>query len=101
MELFKAGIATLDELCSLGTKEPDYLDRRRVVIQRSGVTRVRPAMQSGWRCVVSFQILLLEYINPALMNETLQYAGRIVGVGDFRPSFGRFMITGFDVIELK
>ena len=101
MDLFKAGIATLGELCSFGAKEPDYMDRRRVVVQRSGITRVRPAMAIGWRCEVSFQILLPEYINPRLMNETLQYAGRIVGIGDFRPSFGRFQITGFKVIELQ
>jgi hypothetical protein len=101
MDLFKAGIATLGEMCSLGVKEPDYLDRRRVVIQRNGITRVRPAMQGGWKCKASFQILLPEYISPQLMNETLQYAGRIVGVGDFRPSFGRFSVTGFKVIELK
>jgi hypothetical protein len=101
MDLFKAGIATLGELCSFGVKEPDYMDRRRVVVQRNGITRVRPAMAAGWKCSVSFQILLPEYINPQLMNDTLQYAGRIVGVGDFRPSFGRFQITGFKVIELK
>ena len=47
------------------------------------------------------QVLLPEYINPQMMNDTLQYAGRIVGVGDFRPSFGRFQVTAFDVIELK
>jgi len=100
MDLFKAGIATLGEMCSLGVKEPDYLDRRRVVIQRSGITRVRPAMLAGWKCQASFQVLLPEYISPAFLNETLQYSGRIVGVGDFRPSFGRFQVTEFSVIEL-
>lgn len=101
MDLFKAGIATLGELCSLGATDPDYLDRRRVVIQRNGITRVRPAMLSGWKCKVSFQILLPEYIQPVLMNETLCYAGRIVGVGDFRPSFGRFIVTRFETVELE
>jgi hypothetical protein len=101
MDLFKAGIATIGELCSLGVKEPDYMDQRRVVIQRNGITRTRPAMLPGWKCAVSLQVLLPEYISPAMLNEILQYAGRIVGVGDFRPSFGRFMVTGFDVIELK
>ena len=101
MDLFKAGIATIGELCSLGVKEPDYLDRRRVVIQRSAITRVRPAMLSGWKCEVCLQVLLPEYISPQFLNETLQYAGRIVGGGDFRPSFGRFQVTAFDVIELK
>ena len=101
MDLFKAAICTIGELCSLGVKEPDYLDRRRVVIQRNGITRVRPAMQSGWKCKVSLQVLLPEYINPQFLNDTLQYSGRIVGIGDFRPSFGRFQVTAFDVIELK
>jgi hypothetical protein len=101
MDLFKAGIATIGELCSLGVKDPDYYDRRRVVIQRNAITRTRPAMTAGWKCTVNLQILLPEYINPALANEVLQYSGRIVGVGDFRPSFGRFQVTGFNVIELK
>lgn len=101
MDLFKAGICIIGELCSLDVKEPDYLDRRRVVIQRNGVTRVRPAMLSGWKCSVSLQVLLPEYISPQMLNDTLQYAGRIVGVGDFRPSFGRYQVTAFDVIELK
>lgn len=101
MDLFKAGIATIGELCSLGVKEPDYLDRRRVVIQRNGITRVRPAMLSGWKCEASLQVLLPEYISPQMLNDTLQYAGRIVGVGDFRPSFGRFQVVGFSVVELR
>lgn len=100
MDLFKAGIATIGELCSLGVKEPDYLDRRRVQVQRNGITRVRPAMLSGWKCEVSFQVLLPEYINPHSLNETLAYAGRIIGVGDFRPSFGRFQLNKFNIIEL-
>lgn len=101
MDLFKAGIATIGELCSLGVKEADYLDRRRVVVQRSGITRVRPAMLSGWKCEVSFQVLLPEYISPMMVNDILQYAGRIVGVGDFRPSYGRFLVTGFNLVELR
>jgi len=101
MDLFKAGICTIGELCSLGVKEPDYLDQRRVVIQRNGITRVRPAMLAGWKCKVSLQVLLPEYIDHRMLHETLAYAGRIVGVGDFRPSFGRFQVTSFNVVELK
>lgn len=101
MDLYKAGVATLGELCSLGVKDPDYLDRRRVVVQRNGITRTRPAMLTGWKCKVSLQVLLPEYIDHRMLNETLAYAGKIIGVGDFRPSFGRFQITSFRVIELK
>lgn len=99
MDLFKAGIATLDELCSLGTKEWDYLDQRRVTIQRNGITRIRPAFNVGWECEFRIQVLLPEYISPELLNETIQKAGRLIGVGDFRPTFGRFQIVKFEAIQ--
>jgi len=95
MDLFKAGIVCLDELCSLGTENWDYVDRRRVRIQQNGITRCRPAMYKGWNIDAQFQVLLPEYIDCSLFNETLQSAGRLVGVGDFRPTFGRFQVTSF------
>lgn len=97
MDLFKAGIATLEPLCSLGAKDWSYIDKRRVMIQRNGITRFRPAMTSGWEATILFQVLLPEYIIPELLNETIQSAGRLIGVGDFRPTFGRFQVTGFSV----
>lgn len=99
MDLFKAGIATLDELCSLGSKDWDYLDRRRVTIQRNGITRTRPAFNAGWETEFRMQVLLPEYITVDLLNETVQKAGRLIGVGDFRPTFGRFHIIGFNTIQ--
>lgn len=99
MDLFKAGIVVLEELCDLGTKDWDYIDRRRVMIQRNGITRCRPAMASGWKCTAHLQVLLPEYVSPALLNEVIQSAGRLVGVGDFRPTFGRFQVTNFRVVE--
>lgn len=99
MDLFKAGIAVLDELCSLGSKEWDYLDRRRVQVQRNGITRTRPAFKTGWKATGTFQIVLPEYINPQLFREVVVNAGRLVGVGDFRPTNGRFSITNFEVHE--
>ena len=99
MDLFKAGVVVLEELCTLGPKAWDYLDRRRVTIQRSGVTRSRPAMNTGWQASLTLQVLTPEYISPAKLNETLQQAGRLVGVGDFRPTFGRFQVVKFQVRE--
>lgn len=98
MDLFKAGIIVLDELCSLGSKEWDYLDRRRVKVQMSAITRERPGFRAGWKATVKLQVMVPEYISPALLNSTLQTAGRLIGVGDFRPSFGRFNITKFEVL---
>lgn len=95
MDLFKAGIATLDELCTLGSKDWDYLDRRRVTIQRNAITRTRPGFNAGWEAQFKIQVLLPEYISMELLNETIQKAGRLIGVGDFRPTFGRFQVIGF------
>jgi len=96
MDLFKAGIVVLEELASVGKKEWDYLDRRRVQIQRNGVTRVRPALLSGWQAEFNIQVLLPEYISPELFNEVLQMAGRLIGVGDFRPTYGRYQVVKFE-----
>lgn len=98
MDLFKAGIVCLDELASIGKKEWDFVDRRRVTIQRSGITRCRPALSKGYEAEFHVQVLLPEYISSELLNEIFQMSGRLVGVGDFRPTFGRFQVTAFDTI---
>lgn len=95
MDLFKAGVVSLTPLATLGTKEWNYLDTRRVTIQRAGVNRTRPAMRQGWSVDLEFQILTPEYIDPVLFQDVLNTAGRLVGVGDFRPTYGRFFITDY------
>lgn len=97
MDLYKAAVAVMDEYCDIGQANWDYLDRRRVVIQRSGVTRVRPALLPGWKATMVFQVLLPDYINQAELNDTIQNTGKLIGVGDFRPTFGRFQVVGFEV----
>ena len=97
MDLFKAGVVSITDLASLGVKEPDYLDKRRVTIQRNSISRVRPAIRSGWKASLILQILTPEYIDIVLFKKVLDTAGRLVGVGDFRPTFGRFSIVNFDV----
>lgn len=98
MDLFKAGIVTFTEYASLGVTEWDYLDRRRVMIQRNAITRVRPAMLSGWQATFQFGVLVPEYIEPMTLLDVLTNAGRIVGIADFRPTFGRFAVTGYTVL---
>ena len=99
MDLFKAGVVSLTQLASLGSDEWDYLDTRRVTIQRAGVNRTRPAMRVGWKVDLQFQVLTPEYIDPVLFQDVLNTAGRLVGVGDFRPTYGRFNITHFEVLS--
>lgn len=96
MDLFKAGIISLTSLAPLGKSEWDYLDTRRVMVQRAGVNRTRPAMKAGWK--VSFDLLVNvpEYIDRNTLRETIEAAGRLIGLGDFRPTYGRFGIVKFE-----
>lgn len=98
-DLFKAAIVSLTPLASLGSKDWDYVDKRRVTIQRNAITRSRPAMKEGWKATFILLCNLPEYVSPSKLNETIQAAGKLIGVGDFRPSFGRFVITDFEVLE--
>lgn len=99
MDLFKAAIVSLTPLASLGVKDWDFMDKRRVVIQRNAITRNRPAMAEGWKAKFILQVQLPEYVDEHLLNSTIQAAGRLIGLGDFRPSFGRFSVTSFEVLE--
>lgn len=98
MDIYKAGIICLNPLASLGVTEWDYEDKRRVVVQRSGINRTRPAMKAGWEADFDVQVNLPEYIKPEDLNDTLSMAGRLVGLADFRPTYGRFQIANFEVL---
>lgn len=95
MDLFKAAIVVTTPLASLGVVDWDYLDKRRVMIQRQGVNRVRPAMRAGWTVTFDLLVMLPEYVDRGMLRETIESAGRLIGIGDFRPTFGRFGITNF------
>lgn len=96
MDLFKAGILVETELAPLGSTDWDFVDQRRVTVQRAGITRCRPAMLKGWRAMIELTVILPEYISKTMLQLVLQNAGRLVGVGDNRPSYGRFTVVGFD-----
>jgi hypothetical protein len=100
MDLYKAAVVPMTPLADLGTKDWDYEDRRRVVIQRSGITRTRPAMRAGWEATMQFQVLTPEYVNTQDFYDVLRTAGHLIGVGDFRPTYGRFIVTRYEVVEL-
>lgn len=99
MDLFKAAVITLTPLASLGALEPDFFDRRRVMVQRNGITRTRPAMREGWTATIDLMVNLPEYVNPILLRQVLDDAGRLIGVGDFRPTYGRFTVSNWAIRE--
>lgn len=102
MDLFKAGVVALTELAPLndGTEQWDYIDQRRVTIQRAAITRMRPAFAKGWKAEMEFSILTPEYIDPQLFNEVLTLSGKLIGTADARPSYGRFQVNKCSVIGL-
>lgn len=95
IDLFKAGVVSLTELADLDVAEADYIDRRRVLVQRNAITRERPALKEGWQATVELMVLLPEYIDKTLLLDVLTNAGRLIGVGDFRPTYGRFGVVSF------
>ncbi len=103
LDLFRAGVVALTDLAPITRADGvvattwDYVDRRRVTVQRAGITRARPAFNEGWSATVQLMVMTPEYIDKGLLLRTLNTAGRLVGVGDFRPSFGRFSVTRFDI----
>jgi hypothetical protein len=104
-DLFSAGLAfdvELNELLIDGkpVKDWQYLDKRRGVIQRQGVNRIRPAFHKGWELKIPLIINLPEYISSELAHKTALDAGRFAAIGDFRPSYGRYAVIGFKVVEL-
>jgi hypothetical protein len=100
MDLFKAGIVSLTPLASLGVTVWDYEHKCRVTVQRNGITRVRPALKTGWQADLLLMVNLPEYIPPDGLLDVIVNAGRLVGVGDSRPTYGRFQVVRFELTGL-
>jgi len=105
-DLFKASVFCAPDAIPFGVSVPDdldadadkplYLDVRPVVVQRSRVVRIRPAFKAGWKLAFTIEVIDDE-VQPELLHDVLALAGKTVGIGDFRPKFGRFMVTRFEV----
>jgi len=98
LDLYKAGVIVLTDLASVGKGDWDYLDQRRVVVQRSAISRVRPALLAGWEATFEIMVQTPEYISPAELHEVVSRAGQLVGLADFRPTYGRFQVTAFTIL---
>jgi hypothetical protein len=98
MDLFKAGVVCMTNLSSTGKEVWDYVDMRRVTINRGpGITRSRPALKAGWYADFQLMINLPEYITPDILQEVISNAGKLIGIGDFRPTYGRFNVMGMQI----
>lgn len=98
-DLVKAAVLSLTPQASLGIKDWSYEHRCRVQVQRNGVTRVRPAIRAGWSASFILLVNLPEYVAPEMLLGLLIDAGKLIGIADFRPTYGRFQVTGFKVLS--
>jgi len=98
MDLIKASVISLDPVAPFlpGVTEWDFIDRRRVVIQRNSVARARPAMNIGWRIAFKVLVNAPEYVPPDVLHSLASKAGMFQGIGDFRPTYGRFQVSSFE-----
>jgi hypothetical protein len=97
-DLVNAGIIALDPCAPFhgNPKAWDYIDRRRVTVQRNGITRSRPAMKEGWTVTFRMLVNTPEYITQPLLDSLVNAAGRLVGLCDHRPTYGRFAVNGIE-----
>ena len=98
-DLIKAALVPLDDIAPfLGERRDwDFIDQRRVTVQRAGLTRQRPAMRTGWSIAFELLVNSPEYVDVVRLQELTANAGRLVGLCDFRPTYGRFTTIGFSV----
>lgn len=102
MDLFKAALVSLTELAPLngGTETWDYVDQRRMLVQRSAITRQRPAFNKGWTAEFQFSVICPEYVDTQMFREVLALTGRLIGTADGRPTYGRFQVTNCEIVLL-
>lgn len=74
-------------------KEARFFDRRTIRVQQSRVVRTRPRF-NDWSCQFTLS-LTPGRLNPEQVRTALDDAGLYVGLGDYRPKFGRFRVESF------
>ena len=73
-----------DALWKAGT----FRDTRSVRVSMNRIQRTRPIFHD-WSATVAF-VVDDEIVNPARLDDWMYAAGRIIGLLDFRPRYGRF-----------
>lgn len=88
------GPSTVDALL----KSPQHCDRRRVKVKESAVWRVRPIFR-GWSAEVTVQLINDCGVTEQDLREAFVAAGLRIGLGDYRPKFGRFRVESFERVK--
>lgn len=76
----------------------DYLiDSRPARVIRARIMRHRPHLRQ-WRLAFTVQLIDGDAVPARVLNRILARAGESVGIGDYRPRFGRFTVTKFKAV---
>lgn len=78
-------------------KKWEYDDRQRVCIMRSAITRTRPAFKKGWEVDFTLISLVPDLVTPDFLRKLVDNAGLLIGLGDFRPTYGRFRVKNWEI----
>jgi hypothetical protein len=97
---FKSGILIDQDFCLeyTGPKkledmwaDGNFTDIRPVQVQRNSIMRCRPIF-NAWSATFVINYLP-NIVNKDQIQEALESAGQVAGVGDYRPKYGRFLVA--------
>ena len=72
-------------------QDPKFRDQRMVKVQTSKILRTRPVFPE-WK--LTFEVAYMpDQIDERDLDEAVERAGYIIGIGDYRPEFGRFEVA--------
>lgn len=72
-------------------KDVANISRMPVRVQRNKVMRSRPILR-GWQSTHFFELDHVQ-LNLEKLEQAIEMAGRVIGIGDFRPRYGTYIAT--------
>jgi hypothetical protein len=99
-KFFEATIFVQGDLL-FGVEEPDFIHEtpgRRPPKTGGACLIKRPALNAGWR--LPFQLMIVDdRRSPEHIKRAVEEAGLLVGLGSWRPEYGRFVLTEWAVTK--
>ena len=95
-DLFKAGVF-VDPLYIPHRIQTFEIDKQPVVINKARIMRCRPRFDD-WELEFKIQIRD-DRIEGLIVKEVLENAGKYHGIGDYRPRYGLFEVTKFNILS--
>ena len=78
--------------------EKRFVDIRAAKLQKAATIMRTRARFDQWEA--DFEIMAIDdLVNIGDIERFIKLAGMVKGLGDYRPKFGRFVVTGFEVIK--